>query len=438
MIAARKARPQGRVRRRRLRRRHRLEARDRARILPISPSSTTIRSATSSRGSPGRKVFVAHDVQTGALRRVQHGCGTQGAPRDRRLGGHRRRRRTDHRPALHLGASGLAGDIGHYLLHSMDVSSEAPRKEILDNVASRTAIAGEAAALAAKHRAPALRRSSRAPTSTTSARATLPSDPQRRQVGRDAGAQPRQRDRRRALQPGRLPQPRLIVLGGGLVEEMPALMRREVRKSIDAHAATKAAKAVKVVVAKLHPMPAPPGRRGSRSTCLPDEPPLTLYLPRRKKAARSVNRAAPAVVGCARSPRATRTTTTTGRSPCNSRPHCRSSAPWPMASTPSPASLSGPEPYAEPRTLRALYSAVDLMQKEVDREQPRERLPANFGKPWTAEEDRLLSPSSIPDSRWPISRASTSVRRARSACGWRSWGRSSRPGAVSVAPASPS
>jgi hypothetical protein len=44
-------------------------------------------------------------------------------------------------------------------------------------------------------------------------------------------------------------------------------------------------------------------------------------------------------------------------------------------------------PYAEPRTLRALYSAVDLMQKEIEREKRRERLPANFGKPWTSEED---------------------------------------------------
>ena len=45
-------------------------------------------------------------------------------------------------------------------------------------------------------------------------------------------------------------------------------------------------------------------------------------------------------------------------------------------------------PYAEPRTLRALYSAVDLKQKEIEREKRRERLPANFGKPWTSEEDQ--------------------------------------------------
>lgn len=48
-------------------------------------------------------------------------------------------------------------------------------------------------------------------------------------------------------------------------------------------------------------------------------------------------------------------------------------------------------PYAEPRALRALFSAVDLMQKEVEREKRRERLPANFGKPWTEGEDRLLA-----------------------------------------------
>lgn len=48
-------------------------------------------------------------------------------------------------------------------------------------------------------------------------------------------------------------------------------------------------------------------------------------------------------------------------------------------------------PYAEPRTLRALFSAVDLMQKEVEREKRRERLPANFGKPWTEGEDTVLA-----------------------------------------------
>jgi hypothetical protein len=47
-------------------------------------------------------------------------------------------------------------------------------------------------------------------------------------------------------------------------------------------------------------------------------------------------------------------------------------------------------PYAEPRALRALYSAIDLMSRELEREKRRERLPANFGKPWSEDEDRSL------------------------------------------------
>src|SRR5258706_10179095 len=47
-------------------------------------------------------------------------------------------------------------------------------------------------------------------------------------------------------------------------------------------------------------------------------------------------------------------------------------------------------PYAEPRTRRALFSAVELMEREVEREKRRERLPANFGKPWTEQEDQAL------------------------------------------------
>jgi hypothetical protein len=47
-------------------------------------------------------------------------------------------------------------------------------------------------------------------------------------------------------------------------------------------------------------------------------------------------------------------------------------------------------PYAEPRTLRALYSAVDIMQKEVEREAKRAKLPANFGQPWTGDEDAIV------------------------------------------------
>lgn len=47
-------------------------------------------------------------------------------------------------------------------------------------------------------------------------------------------------------------------------------------------------------------------------------------------------------------------------------------------------------PYAEPRTLRALYTAVDVLEKEVERGRRRDKLPANFGKPWTETEDTAL------------------------------------------------
>src|SRR5260370_7544340 len=57
-------------------------------------------------------------------------------------------------------------------------------------------------------------------------------------------------------------------------------------------------------------------------------------------------------------------------------------------------------PYAEPRALRALYSAVDLMSREVEREKRRERLPANFAKPWTEAEDHSLTPQF--DARLPM------------------------------------
>src|SRR6185437_518477 len=72
-------------------------------------------------------------------------------------------------------------------------------------------------------------------------------------------------------------------------------------------------------------------------------------------------------------------------------------------------------PYAEPRALRALYSAVDLMSREVEREKRRERLPANFGKPWTQGEDRALegefdAGASMPELARKHMRTQSSIR----------------------------
>jgi hypothetical protein len=72
-------------------------------------------------------------------------------------------------------------------------------------------------------------------------------------------------------------------------------------------------------------------------------------------------------------------------------------------------------PYAEPRALRALFSAVDLMQREVERERRRERLPANFGKPWSDGEDRAIATAfdggaTIPDMARKHARTQGSIR----------------------------
>ena len=200
----------------------------------------------------GARAFVANDVQAalygeyklGAGRKARHiigvwlGTGVGGALI------------IDGR--LHQGATGRAGNIGNYQLHSLDIATSVPHKDVLDNAASRTAIAGEAAALAAKHRAPALRRNAGTDVDDIKAgdiaRAIREGD---KAVGRLV--------RSRANLVGAalsnlvdFLNPDLIVLGGGLVEALPDLIRREVRRSIDAHAARKAAKAVTVVTAKLH------------------------------------------------------------------------------------------------------------------------------------------------------------------------------------------
>ena len=199
----------------------------------------------------GAKVFVGHDVQSalygefrvGVARKARHvvgvwlGTGVGGALiLDRKL---------------HLGASGHAGDIGNYLLHSVDVSQELPRKEVLDSVASRTAIAADAAALAAKHNAPQLRRFA----------GTDVVDIKAGQLARAIKAGDKAVEklvRSRASVVGAalsnivdILNPDMIVLGGGLVEAMPQIMKREIEKSVMAHAAPHNAKAVEVKIAKL-------------------------------------------------------------------------------------------------------------------------------------------------------------------------------------------
>lgn len=196
-------------------------------------------------------VFVANDVHTalygeqrlGAARKSRHvigvflGTGVGGALI------------IDGR--LHLGANGNAGDIGNYLLHTVDTSMDAPRKEVLDNVASRTAIAGDAAALAARHFTSKLR-----DLAGTDVKEITSGDLAKAIRAGDKAVEKLVRSRAAVVGTALsnlvdFINPDMVVLGGGLVSAMPTLLLREIRRTIKAQASTKAAKAVKVVIAKF-------------------------------------------------------------------------------------------------------------------------------------------------------------------------------------------
>ena len=224
----------------------------------------------------GARVFLGHDVQTGlygelmlgSAKKARHaigiwlGTGVGGAIAiDRRL---------------YLGATGIAGDIGNYLLHAVDVSRESPRKEVLDNVASRTAIAGDAAALAAKRWAPHLRR-----TSGTDVNEIRAGDLANAIKKGDKAVEKLVRSRANVVGAALsnlvdFLNPDMIVLGGGLVDALPALMRNEIVKSIDAHATPKAAKAVTVAVSRLRAHAGTAGAARLALDMLYGDPPIDL------------------------------------------------------------------------------------------------------------------------------------------------------------------
>ena len=200
----------------------------------------------------GARVFVANDVHTGLYgectlgiaKKADHvlglwlGTGVGGAMViDKKL---------------HLGAGGVAGNIGNYVLHAVDVARDAPRKEVLDNVASRTAIAGDAAVLAARERAPKLKKA--AGTDVSDIRSGDLADAIR---AGDKSVEKLVRSRAGVIGTALsnlidFINPDMVVLGGGLVEAMPVLLRGEIDKAVKAHASPAAAKRAKIVVAQLH------------------------------------------------------------------------------------------------------------------------------------------------------------------------------------------
>jgi glucokinase len=223
------------------------------------------------------KVFVGHDVQAalygelmlGAARKARDvigvwlGTGVGGALVLNRK--------------IHIGVSGQAGDLGNYLLHAVDVSQELPRKEVLDNVASRTAIAGDAAALAASHRAPRLQKSAGADVRNIKASVLADS------IRHGDKAVAKLVNSRASVVGAALSNlvdflnPDMIVLGGGLVEAMPNLMRRQIEKAIGAHCSPKAAKVVKVRIATLIAHAGAVGAASLAIDMFADDPPIVLH-----------------------------------------------------------------------------------------------------------------------------------------------------------------
>jgi len=152
---------------------------------------------------------------------------------------------------LHVGATGHDGDIGNYLLHAIGPLTGSQREGLLDDVASRTAIAGDAAILALKQWAPNLLKSAGTDvskiTSGELAAAIKAGDKAIDKLVRSRG-------RIVGIALSNMVDflnPDMIVLGGGLVEAMPELMLEEVKAGIDNHSTKAAAKALRIAVASL-------------------------------------------------------------------------------------------------------------------------------------------------------------------------------------------
>jgi glucokinase len=152
---------------------------------------------------------------------------------------------------LYRGQNGSAGDIGHYVLHPIDSSGISRSRDVLDDIASRTAIAAEAVKLAAKNRAPHLLKSVGTDITNVSsgalAKAIAQGDDEIDKLVRN-------RCHTLGIALSNLVDflnPEMIVLGGGLTEAMPDLVRDEVEAGVRANSKPESKKSLEVVVAAL-------------------------------------------------------------------------------------------------------------------------------------------------------------------------------------------
>jgi len=152
---------------------------------------------------------------------------------------------------LYRGVNGVAGDIGHYLVQPLGTLGGTERQGVLDNVCSRTAIAAEAAVYASRQWAPNLLKMGGTDLSIvrskTLARAIKAGDKQIEQLVLN-------RTRLLGVVLSNLVDffnPDCVVLGGGLVEEMPVLVLKGVASGIEEYSSPAAFKKLKIVTTKL-------------------------------------------------------------------------------------------------------------------------------------------------------------------------------------------
>jgi glucokinase len=152
---------------------------------------------------------------------------------------------------LHLGSSGHAGEIGHYLLDSLGPFTGSQRTGLLDDVVSRHAIAAQAAAMAAKQWAPNLYRKVGADVLEIKA-----GDIADAIAKGDTKIEELMRSRSRIVgivlsNLVNFLSPELVVLGGGLVKSLGEIIIPEVSRSMRRHALRQIARRVRVVEAEL-------------------------------------------------------------------------------------------------------------------------------------------------------------------------------------------
>ena len=152
---------------------------------------------------------------------------------------------------LYLGASGAAGEFGHCLIAPMGPLTGSERQGVLDDFVGRPALAGAAAAIAARQGAPHLFGLAGADVTRIRSRILAASI---RSGDKNIEEMVRSRARTAGIALSNMVDflnPEMVVLGGGLVEAMPDLFLHEIAREIRAHTVPAVTQAVRVVVSKL-------------------------------------------------------------------------------------------------------------------------------------------------------------------------------------------